>query len=555
MGYFASKATIGKLGHYGRFDSCTDLFHQFFTGVIHFDLPFSYENGQEVLTMSFAQKLFGSMRPTTRNKDHYPAYTRSAEEQYLQILLTNTMSNTFYADQNELLSDAEQLHHEMAAANPTFMAKAIVYARTAGLMRLQPLFGLAVLSAYRPDLFAGIFLQVVRIPSDLSDFLTILKGQGRGEGGRAVKRQVNRFLAGVSEYWALKYNGRGRGYSLGDVIATAHPKPADLKQQALFRHLRGLEANLDLLPQVEALERLKQAAGESEQIAWIERGKLPSETVTGAIKPSKAVWEALLYQMPTFALLRHLNTLDRAGVLNDQRHLDYVTARLTDMEALRKARILPFRFATAFRQIEHPELREALRDAADLTFGNLPELGDNTAIFLDISGSMQGQYLEIGAVFALALYKKTRGNSLFWLFNHEVHDAKPSKRDSILGQAEHIRASGGTDTGAPVRKLLQERKRVEQIIIITDEQQNSGSPFYLELAQYRAKVNPEVKAFIVDIAPYRHALVPQTDRNTFYIYGWSDTVLSYIAQSVQGYASMTEQVAALDLDALNKHNK
>ncbi|MED4954137.1 TROVE domain-containing protein, partial [Paenibacillus macerans] len=140
--------------------------------------------------MSFAQKLFGSMRPTTRNKDHYPAYTRSAEEQYLQILLTNTMSNTFYADQNELLSDAEQLHHEMAAANPTFMAKAIVYARTGGLMRLQPLFGLAVLSAYRPDLFAGIFLQVVRIPSDLSDFLTILKGQGRGEGGRAVQRQV-----------------------------------------------------------------------------------------------------------------------------------------------------------------------------------------------------------------------------------------------------------------------------------------------------------------------------------------------------------------------------
>lgn len=36
MGYFASKATIGISGQYGRFDSCTDLFHQFFTGVIHF---------------------------------------------------------------------------------------------------------------------------------------------------------------------------------------------------------------------------------------------------------------------------------------------------------------------------------------------------------------------------------------------------------------------------------------------------------------------------------------------------------------------------------------
>lgn len=487
--------------------------------------------------MSFAQKLFGSIKPNTRNKHQYPAYTRSAEEQYLQILLTNTMSNTYYADQNELLTDAEQLHHEMAAGNPGFMAKAIVFARNSGFMRLQPLFGLAVLSAYRPDLFAKIFLQVVRIPSDLFDFLTILKGQGRGEGGRAVKRQVNRFLAGVSEYWAIKYNGRGRGYSLGDVIATAHPKPADLKQQALFRYLRGLEANLALLPQVEALERLKSAISEKEQIEWIGRGKLPYETVTGAVKPSKAVWEALLHQMPTFALLRHLNALQRAGVLEERRNLDYVMGRITDAEALRKAHILPFRFATAFRQVEHPELRDALREAVDVTFDNLPEIGENTAIFLDISGSMDGQYLEIGSVFALALYKKTKGNSLFWLFNTDVRDTRPSRRDSILGQAEHIRAGGGTDTGAPVRKLLQERKQVDQIIIITDEQQNSGSPFYQELAQYRSKVNPDVKAFIVDIAPYRHAMVPPQDRNTFYIYGWSDTVLSYIAQSVQGYAS------------------
>ncbi|WP_438447040.1 TROVE domain-containing protein [Gorillibacterium sp. sgz5001074] len=498
--------------------------------------------------MSFAQKLFGSLKPTTRNKDQYPAYTRSVEEQYLQILLTNTMSNTYYADQNELLSDAEQLHHEMAVGNPSFMAKAIVFARNSGFMRLQPLFGLAILSAYRPDLFAKIFLQVVRIPSDLFDFLTILKGQGRGEGGRAVKRQVNRFLATVSEYWAVKYNGRGRGYSLGDVIATAHPKPSDMKQMALFRYLRGLEANIGLLPQVEALERLKVAASEQEQIEWIERGKLPYETVTGAIKPSKAIWEALLYQMPTFALLRHLNALQRAGVLEEKHHLDYVISRITDEEALRRAHILPFRFATAFRQVEHPELRDALRDAVDLTFGNLPEVGENTAIFLDISGSMDGQYLEIGSVFALALYKKTKGNSLFWLFNTEVRDVRPSKRDSILGQAEHIRACGGTDTGAPVRKLFQERKRVDQIIIITDEQQNSGSPFYQELAHYRSKVNPDVKTFVVDIAPYRYAMVPPQDHHTFYIYGWSDTVLSYIAQSVQGYASMTEQVNAMALD-------
>ncbi|MFC5401341.1 TROVE domain-containing protein [Cohnella soli] len=500
--------------------------------------------------MSFAKKLFTAIRPTMLNKEGYPAYTRSAEEQYVQTLVTNTFGNTFYADQNELLSEAEQLHREMAQRNPQFMAKALVYARNEGYMRLQPLFGLAILSAYRPDLFAKVFLQVVRIPSDLTDFLTILQGMGRGEGGRAIKRQVNRFLNGVSEYWAIKYNGRGRGYSLGDAIATAHPKPADLKQQALFRYLRGQEANLSLLPQVGALEQLKRAATEEEKIYWIESGKLPHEVVTGAIKPSKAVWEALIDQMPTFALLRHLNTLERAGVLESRYCLETVAARLTDQRALQKAKILPFRFAKAFRQVQHPVLRDALRDAVEYTFANLPELEDRTAIFLDISGSMNGEYLQIGSVFALALYKKTQGNSLFWLFDTEVEDAKPSRRDSILSQADRIHARGGTDTGAPVRKLLAERHKVDQIVIITDEQQNSGSPFYEALLKYRTKVNPNVKAFIIDIEPYRSAMVPPQDRNTFYIYGWSDTVLSYIAQAAKGYDTMVQQIDATDLEAM-----
>ena len=498
--------------------------------------------------MSFAKKIFSTLRPTTSNKEGYPSYTRSAEEQYIQTLVTNTLGDTFYADQRQLLAEAEEVHREMAQSNPMFMAKAIVYARNEGYMRLQPLFALAILSAYRPDLFSQIFLNVVRIPSDLTDFLTILKGMGRGEGGRAVKRQVNRFLAGISEYWAIKYNGRGRGYSLGDAIATAHPKPADLKQQALYRYLIGQEANLSLLPQVEALEQLKRAGSEAEQLMWIEAGKLPHEVVTGAVKPTKAVWEALLHQMPIFALLRHLNTLDRAGVFEDRYNLAIAVERLTDQRALKKSKILPFRFATAFRQVQHPVLRDALRDATEYTFDNLPDLEDQTAIFLDISGSMNGEYLQIGSVFALALYKKTQGNSLFWLFDTEVEDARPSRRDSILSQADLIQARGGTDTGAPVRKLLAERRKVDQIVMITDEQQNQGSPFYEALQKYRSKVNPHVKAYIIDIAPYRNAMVPHPDRNTFYIYGWSDTVLSYIAQSAKGYGSMVENIEMMDLE-------
>ncbi len=495
--------------------------------------------------MGRASKLFSVPTPTTRNQESFPAYERSIEEQYLQTLLTNTLGNTFYATENELLQEANLLHDAILDVDAEFAAKAMIFARNEGFMRLQPILGLAKLSETFPALFATAFPQVIKIPSDLSDFLTILNGQGRGEGGRAVKRSVGTFLNTVSEYWALKYNGRGRGYSLGDMVATSHVKAKDERQNRLFRYVMGKETALEGLPQLAAFEALKRALTDEERIRWIAEGKLPHEIVTGAIKPTEKIWNAILEQMPTFALLRNLNTLDRAGVLDERQ--DYISERLTDSVALTKSKILPFRFLTAYHEIEKSWIKDILRQSVELTFDNLPHIEGRTAVFLDVSGSMNGQYLRIGSVFALALYKKTQGQSLFWTFDTQVYDPKPSRVDSILTQAERIVSQGGTDTGAPVRALIRENSIYDTIIMITDEQQNTGSAFYRELRNYRIARNPKTKAFIIDLAPYRGAMVPNLDRDTFYIYGWSDTVLSYIAQAQKGYDDLVQHVRGMSL--------
>ncbi len=514
--------------------------------------------------MSQAKKLFDSAAATTYNREGFQAYNRSVEEEYVQLLLTNTFANTFYADQQQLIAEARSMHELMLELDAEFMARALVFARNKGFMRLQPLYGLALLSKARPDLFAAVFTRVVRIPSDLADFLTILRGLGRGQGGRAVKRQVTRFLGGVSEYWALKYNGRGRGFSLGDAIATAHPKPHNEQQRALYRYLCGQEADLSQLPQLHALECFKRATTDDERIRYIRAGKLPYETVTSTVQPSKRLWIELMQQMPAFALLRHLNTLHRQGVFTSSgthkarklktEQLDYVRRRLHDTEALRKAKILPFRFAHAYYEVELPELRAILAEAVDLTFHNVPSLPGRTAIFLDISGSMTGEYLQTGSIFALALYKKTSGNSLFWTFDTLVQDVHPSRDESIMKQAERIRARGGTDTGAPVRELIRQKYKVDQIIMITDEQQNTGSPFYRELQTYRQSVNRDAKAFIIDIAPYRSTMTPPDDLRTFYIYGWSDTVLSFIAHTSRGFGGMVNAVQQVELESQEEQN-
>jgi 60 kDa SS-A/Ro ribonucleoprotein len=490
--------------------------------------------------MSRLTKLFSITVPE-KNRDGYPAYQRLLHEQYLQTLLTNTIGNTFYADKNELLREAVSVHDAMIQKDPGFVAKALPYARKKGCMRLQPALGLAKLvGADEPDakeIFKNVFEQVILIPSDLQDFMTILEGNGRGQGGRAIKHAVSKWLNQyLTEYWAIKYNSQGRGFSLADIIQTVHPAPGSEIQSRLFKYLISGENEFQE-GKIYAFEQLKKTQSPAEQIRWIREGQLPHEVVTSVCQMTPELWNALAPGLPLFALLRNLNALELAGVL--EQHRGMVERKFTNQEMLRKSKILPFRFLNAFQAVEKAWVKDVLRQAVELTFANLPDIPGKTAVFLDVSGSMNGEYLRIGSVFALALYKKAKGNGLFRLFNTTVHDPKASLYDPILTQTERIRAEGGTDTGAPFRAL---QEKVDNIIIITDEQQNTGSPFYKELVSYRKRYNREAMSFVIDLAPYRSGMVPPADPLTHYIYGWSDQVLQYISFATHGYASMVEMV-------------
>jgi 60 kDa SS-A/Ro ribonucleoprotein len=42
--------------------------------------------------------------------------------------------------------------------------------------------------------------------------------------------------------------------------------------------------------------------------------------------------------------------------------------------------------------------------------------------------------------------------------------------------------------------------------------------------------------------PYRHAVVPQDEPGCYYLYGWSSSVLSFIASMLGGGQAQMEQV-------------
>ncbi|MBN1122125.1 MAG: hypothetical protein JXJ17_13695 [Anaerolineae bacterium] len=65
--------------------------------------------------------------------------------------------------------------------------------------------------------------------------------------------------------------------------------------------------------------------------------------------------------------------------------------------------------------------------------------------------------------------------------------------------------------------------------------------------EYRQKIAPDAQAFLITIAPYRKAIAPPEASGIHYIYGWSETVLTYIRLTINGLAGQVEAIREMEL--------
>jgi 60 kDa SS-A/Ro ribonucleoprotein len=324
------------------------------------------------------------------------------------------------------------------------------------------------------------------------------------------------------------------------------------------------------------LEDLKLAATEDEQVALIQRGRLPYEAVIPSLKATTVkIWSELLRQAPYMNLLRNLSTFTRHGVFADEANVRYAVGKLTNPGAVEHSKVLPFRFYSAWNAYMESEgfdarIADALRCALELSFANMPSFGNRTvAIAPDVSGSMTElvsdkgttRCIDIAGIFTGALLKRCEERALVLPFDTGVHDDHTfSKRDDILVTAKKVASydGGGTAVGASAQYLLNHKIKVDVVVGITDNQDwaygrdndYASDDFYSLWLRYREEVNPEAVAFLVTVAQYRDAVAPSGAKGVHFIYGWSDKVLRHIATTLEAGESQVERVERMSLDAL-----
>ena len=499
------------------------------------------------------------------NHEGAPAFRRSLKEQVLQVLSTNTLNDTFYVKKEQLAQETIGVLMEAREKDPRYLAQAIVWARNYGLMKTVPVLALALLSGKRgldPKVFRNAFFQTIKTPDDLRTFVEFIKGTeipGRTGIGGIVRDVVREWIGGISEYHTIKYGSmNSEGFTLRDILRLTHPKPSSDAINERFEWLAkgSLSGDTELNPSIKALQKLKKATTEDEQVFLVNQGKLPFEVVTPAVpKMTKKLWAQLLLNAPYMNLLRSLNSFQTNGVFDEEEYVKYAVATLTNPKAVEKSRVLPFRFFDAWNAYSkdnagNPRIADAIRAALELSFASLPTFGNDKHVTLgpDVSGSMenlvsekgQTRYCDIAGIFSGALLKRIE-KSLILPFDyvHPHTNVVFSKRDDILINAKKIAdlsQGGGTALGAPIQYLLDSKIKTDIFIGITDNEDwchshrgSYATGTFIDLwRRYKREVNPEAIAFLVTIDPNRAASAPQSEKGVHFIYGWSDKVLEYI---------------------------
>ncbi|WAN68926.1 TROVE domain-containing protein [Moorena producens JHB] len=390
--------------------------------------------------------------------------------------------------------------------------------------------------------FQEIFPQVVRTGSHFYEWLSYTKSlRGFGKVVREVgKNWLSHPDAKKLAYQLLKYQQR-HGFSSRDALRLFHVKPPTEDHRQLFEWVvKGWEElpkdiPSPVLAQIWWYEWLKRNPTHTYEA--IAKGRLTHEMAAPVGKMDKQAWQLLFNEMPIGAMLRNLGSLTELGVLqaHARKNLDRIEQIINNQEHLRKGRIHPIDVLKALKTYQSggrlgrskktwtpvPRIVDILEKAVELSFEVVEPTGQVFMHAVDISASMSYGVVdsvglsccEIATTMALVTAKAEK-NYMIRGFSTKFRDLGITKKDSFssaIAKASN-QNFGGTDASVAYDWMIKNRFKADVVCFWTDSESWAGRRHPTQaLAEYRQRVNPNLKAVYVTLTPYGITLVDPKD--------------------------------------------
>lgn len=455
------------------------------------------------------------------------AYKQSPELELVSTLLTSFANDTFYKKANDTFETLKAL---IVKCDKKFVAQAAIYARTHfGMRSITHVAASELAKHISGEKWAkDFYTAVVYRPDDMMEILSY-HAANNGKVPNSIKKGFAKAFDKFDKYALAKYRGEGKGYKLIDVVNLVHPVPVEKNKEAINALVKG---------ELKSFDTWETELSKTGQIATNEEEKADLK---------KEVWVKLIREkkLGYFALLRNLrNIIEQAPEM-----IKEALEQLVNEAAIKKSLVLPFRFLTAFEEIQKltdgkivRDVLIALNKAVDIAVSNVPVFDGETLVVLDVSGSMAGKPAQIGSLFASVLIKSNNADFITFSDNSQYRNVNPM--DSTITIANSIRfASGGTN----FRSIFQvANKKYDRVFILSDMQGWIGyeTPTR-EFNEYKKTIgaNPFVYSFDLN----GHGTMQLPEQNVICIAGFSGKVFDIIKLTETDKKALLNTIKAVQI--------
>jgi len=476
---------------------------------------------------------------------------------YTRVVTSLFGENKFYQDAESHNRDLINDIYVVAQTDPEFVLKLAAYARNEMYLRTVPIVllvhaaGIEECKPYVRKWTPHILRRADEPTEAVAYWLNVVSTKSKIP--KQLRLGISDALNNFDEWQMEKYRDERSQVKTSDMLRIVHPEPKDDKQNKLYRYLRYGDMVWDMLPKITAKQAfLTKEEFDDEARRLVREGNIPWEVVVSKFGNNKEVWDSL--ELPFMAMLRNLRNILEAGSVQEQ----LAIRKLENPDVVLNSKQLPFRFFSAYRELQYVQgsdkLLDALSKAIEYSADNIPFLSGTTLIACDNSGSMSQllsrrgsvRYEDVANLFGALAYRFC-DKAIVGAFGTDWARVQLNPRDSVFTNMQRIANADtkgiATNGYRILQRMLEQNIRVDRIILLSDMQcYNSRVPFvyrnrshapaetqFVDLLQkYRSSINPNTILHSVDLAGYGTAQVPKEDPRTSLIAGWSDRIFQFI---------------------------
>lgn len=458
-------------------------------------------------------------KPTETNKMGEQAFKMSPKAELVSVAMTTFMTDAYYEKEDAMCNRMKGLVDKL---DPKFTAQLAIYARNEGKLRSVTHFLAAYAARYlsAKEYSKRFYQKIVIRPDDIVEILCCYaalnpKSKKVNNNGisrfrnipNAMKKGFRAAMENFDAYQLDKYKMERREIHMVDLFNLFSPRPQQKNAEAYRRLING-ESLSDLYTS-KVLEKEMSKAGQVVAKSNDEKQQAMEEAIASVLSNPQG--------MPMMNLVRNLRNI----ILNAPQWVDEACKQLRNRDKVLKSRMLPFRFISAYQEVEKLTVEEkkasslkitfesdvqkktvdaetlailkkkvlaALEDSVEIANENIPILSGNCAILMDHSGSVRGDRggsskvsamsnvttAQIGNLFA-SMVAHRQPNVYVGLFGDRLIDV-PMRRDmGILEFNKHSydlgeRCGGGTETGIYefMRRAIRDKTHIDNVIVFSD---------------------------------------------------------------------------------------